>query len=57
MTVDLKTAEQWERLVYPSGPFIYDPDGWRGRGREWTDLITRDEFEARRMECTLMGKF
>lgn len=56
MTDELKTAEQWEQELYPYGPYIYDPDGWRGLGRSWDDLITRDEFELRRVECTLMGK-
>lgn len=50
---DLRTPEEWDIHVN-DGMRIHDPDGWRKNdGRNWDDPITLEEFNERRIECTM----
>lgn len=43
----------WNEVPHPDGMAIYDPDGFRG-GKP--TVVTWDEFERARMECTLVDR-
>ena len=49
----LKTADEWLKEPKYDGFAIIDPDGWRGEGRAWTDLISEGEFNRRLAICTI----
>jgi hypothetical protein len=41
----------WNEVPHPDGMTVYDPDGFRN-GRP--TIVTWDEFERARMECTMV---
>ena len=51
---ELKTSEQWQSMDKHKNLLIYDPDGWRDGECDFKkDQITEEEFEKRKMQCTL----
>lgn len=50
---EFKLPEEWDRELYKDTQ-IYDPDGWRGsRFKPWNEPLTKDDFEQRRVFCTI----
>ncbi len=51
-----KSADAWLAMPGYQDITVLDPDGWRGPGRDWSDLITIDEFWQRLSISTLEMK-
>ena len=54
MSEQIKTPDEWCAEL---GARVMDADGWRGSsGRDWSDPISREEFDRRLMTCTIDGR-
>ena len=49
----LKTPDEWCAEL---GARVVDPDGWRDGTRDWSEPITREEFDRRLRICTVDGR-
>jgi hypothetical protein len=50
--VELRTPQEWCDAL---GARVMDPDGWRDGTRDWSESITREEFDGRLIRCTIDG--
>lgn len=46
----LRTPDEWQ---VETGITVHDPDGWRVDGKDWSDPISKAEWDRRMVQSTI----